>query len=126
MARSTIYRGRGGQWAFVAHRVSGFLVFFFLLLHVVDVSLVNASPAAYDQISQLYGNVGLRLFEVGLLFALLFHALNGLRIVLIDFFPWAAPRQRQLLRGVVGLTVAAGVPGGAVILWPFVEGRILS
>ena len=51
---------------------------------------------------------------------------RGLRIVLIDFFPWAAPRQRQLLRGVVGLTFAAGVPGGTVILWPFVEGRILS
>ena len=41
-------------------------MFFFLLLHIVDVSLVNASPAAYGQISQLHGNVLLRLFEVGM------------------------------------------------------------
>lgn len=101
-------------------------MFLFLLLHIVDVSLVNASAALYNEISQLYGNILLRLFEVGLLFALLFHALNGLRITLIDFFPWAVPRQRQLLGGAVGLTLAAGVPGSAVILWPFVEGRILN
>lgn len=125
-APRTIYRGGAGQWAFIAHRTSGFLVFFFLLLHVVDVSLVNVDPALYNQISQLYGNVVLRLFEASLLFALLFHALNGLRIVLIDFFPWVAPRQRQLLLGVVGLTLAAGVPGGIVILWPFVEGSLLT
>jgi len=71
------YRGRGGQWAFVGHRVSGFLVFLFLLLHIVDVSLVRW-PAVYDEVHRLYGNVLLRAFAVGLLFALLFHALNGL------------------------------------------------
>ena len=32
-----VYKGRSGQWAFVGHRISGFLVFMFLLLHIVDV-----------------------------------------------------------------------------------------
>ena len=121
----TIYRGRSGQWAFVAHRVSGLGVLLFLLLHIVDVSMVIASPRAYHEIHELYGNVFLRLFEVGLLFALLFHALNGLRIAVVDFFPWGAPHQRQLLIGVVGLTLTAGLPGAVVILWPFIEGRLL-
>lgn len=124
--RSTRYRGGSGQWAFVAHRVSGFLVFMFLLLHIVDVSLVNASPRLYDEVSALYGSIVLRVFEVGLLFALLFHALNGLRIVLIDFFEWGAARQRQLTTSVVVLTLAAGIPGGIRILWPFIDGRLLT
>ena len=81
-----VYRGKSGQWAFVAHRISGFLVFMFLLLHIVDVSMINIDPELYDELHQLYGNVLLRLFEVGLLFALLFHSLNGLRIVAVDFF----------------------------------------
>ena len=123
---STRYRGGSGQWAFVAHRVSGFLVFMFLLLHIVDVSLVNISPRLYNEVSALYGSIVLRVFEVGLLFALLFHAFNGLRIVLIDFFEWAAVRQRQLTTSVVVLTFTAGVPGGIRILWPFIEGRLLS
>ncbi|MGH9263368.1 MAG: succinate dehydrogenase, cytochrome b556 subunit [Acidimicrobiales bacterium] len=121
---STRYRGRAGQWAWVGHRVSGFLVFLFLLLHVVDVSLLRW-PETYDQVHRLYGNVLLRLFEVGLLFALLFHSFNGVRIVAVDFFPEAVRNQRRLLQAVVGLTLLAGIPGGIVILWPFIEGRIL-
>jgi succinate dehydrogenase / fumarate reductase cytochrome b subunit len=121
---STRYRGKAGQWAFLSHRITGFLVFLFLLLHIVDVSLLRW-PETYDQVHRLYGNVLLRLFEVGLLFALLFHTLNGMRIVAVDVFPEAVRNQRRLLQVVVALTVLAGVPGGVVILWPFIDGRLL-
>jgi len=124
VTRSTRYRGKSGQWAFLAHRVTGFLVFLFLLLHIVDVSLLHW-PHTYDQVHRLYGNVLLRLFEVGLLTALVFHSLNGLRIVAVDLFPEAVRNQRRLLQGVVALTVLMAVPGGLVILWPFINGRIL-
>ncbi len=123
MRASTTYRGKSGQWAFLGHRISGFLVFLFLLLHVVDVSMVRW-PSVYDEIHSLYGNVLLRLFEVGLLFALLFHTLNGLRIVAVDLFPGAVAKERRLLGAVVFLTLAAGVPGGFVILKPFIDGRL--
>ncbi len=82
-------------------------------------------PDTYDQVHRLYGNVLLRLFEVGLLFALLFHTFNGVRIVAVDMFPEAVRNQRRLLQVVVALTVLVGVPGGVVILWPFIDGRIL-
>jgi len=116
--RSTAYRGKSGQWAFVAHRVSGFLVFFFLLLHIVDVSLVRW-PKTYNEVHELYGNILLRLFEVGLLFALLFHSLNGLRIVLVDFFPEGVRSQKLLLSGVLGLTLLVGLPCAWIIVKPF-------
>lgn len=116
------YKGTPGQWAFYAHRVTGFLVFAFLLLHVVDVSLLRW-PSLYNDVHRLYGNVLLRLFEVGLLFSLLFHALNGLRIIAVDFFPGAVANERRLLGAAVALTVAAGVPAAVVIMWPFVAGR---
>jgi succinate dehydrogenase / fumarate reductase, cytochrome b subunit len=122
---STVYRGKSGQWAFLFHRISGFLVFFFLLLHIVDVSLINVSHELYDEVHELYGNVLLRLFECGLLFALLYHSLNGLRIVLVDFFPEGVKDQRPLFWGVVFLTFAAGIPGSLVIMWPFIDGQIL-
>ena len=121
----TVYRGKSGQWAFVGHRVSGFLVFMFLLLHIIDVSLANIGEETYNEVHELYGNVLLRLFECGLLFALLFHSLNGLRIVVVDFFPGAVRNERALTSGVVFLTLLAGIPGSLVILWPFIDGKIL-
>ena len=116
------YRGKSGQWAFIGHRITGFLVFLFLLLHVVDVSLVQ-DKHLYDEVHAVYGNVVLRVFEVTLLFALVFHALNGLRIILIDFFPDAIRREKAFLGVVIFLTLAAGIPGGYVILRPFLEGH---
>ena len=121
--RGTPYRGRSGQWAFLAHRISGFLVFFFLLLHVVDVGLVR-SPRLYNEVHRVYGNVLLRAFEVGLLFALLYHSLNGIRIVLVDLFPGAVANERRLLAAVVALTAVAGVPGAWVIMQPALSGRL--
>jgi succinate dehydrogenase / fumarate reductase cytochrome b subunit len=121
---STRYKGKAGQWAFLAHRITGFLVFLFLLLHIVDVSLLRW-PDTYDQVHRLYGNIVLRLFEVGLLFSLVFHSFNGLCIVAVDVFPEAVRNQRRLLQMVLALTLLAGIPGAVVILWPFIDGRIL-
>ena len=118
----TVYRGKSGQWAFVTHRVTGFLVFFFLLLHIVDVSLITR-PELYDEVHAVYGNVLLRLFEVGLLAALLFHSLNGLRIVIVDFFPEALKSERSVFAAVMFITTALTVVGGYVIMKPFFEGR---
>ena len=121
-ATTTPYRGKSGQWMFISHRVTGFLVFMFLMLHVVDVSLVQ-DKHLYDEVHAVYGNVVLRVFEVTLLFALVFHALNGLRIILIDFFPDAIRQDKFWIFVVVFLTVAVGLPGGYVILRPFIEGH---
>ena len=119
---STVYRGKSGQWAFVLHRITGFLVFFFLLLHIVDVSLITR-PKLYDEVHAVYGNVLLRLFEVGLLAALLFHSLNGLRIVLVDFFPETLKSERSVFAAVMFITTALTVVGGYIIMKPFFEGR---
>ena len=121
--RSTVYKGRSGQWAFVLHRITGFLVFMFLLLHVVDVSLINYRGGhLYNDVHALYGNILLRLFEVGLLFGLLYHALNGLRIVMVDFFPGAVKNQRNLFSIVLGLSVLGTIIGGVIIVKPYFTG----
>jgi succinate dehydrogenase / fumarate reductase, cytochrome b subunit len=119
---STVYRGKSGQWAFVLHRITGFLVFFFLLLHVVDVSLINIDPELYNEVHELYGNVMLRLFEVGLLGALVYHALNGVRIVMIDFFPGSIRNEKAMFTVVSFLTIVLTAVGGFIIMKPFLEG----
>lgn len=96
----SLYRGREGMWSWVAHRVTGFAIFMFLLVHVLDTALVRVSPEAYNDVMATYKNPVMGLGEAGLVAAILFHAFNGIRIVLVDFWSEGPRLQRQMLWGV--------------------------
>ncbi len=87
IAESLVYRGREGQWAYLIHRVAGLGVLMFLGLHIFDIFLVGFGPDVFNNTLFLYKGPVARLLEVLLAFGLLFHALNGLRIIAQDFFP---------------------------------------
>ncbi|MEH0110379.1 succinate dehydrogenase, cytochrome b556 subunit [Tersicoccus sp. MR15.9] len=97
----TLYRGREGMWSWVGHRITGVVIFFFLLVHVLDTSLVRVSPDAYNAVIAQYKNPLMALGEAGLVGAIVFHALNGLRIILVDFWKQGTKYQRQMLWAVV-------------------------
>ena len=99
----TLYRGREGMWSWVLHRITGVAIFFFLLVHVLDTALVRVSPEAYNAVIGTYKNPIMALGEVVLVGAVAYHAYNGLRIVLVDFWSWATRHQRRLWWGVIGL-----------------------
>ena len=107
----TLYRGREGMWSWVAHRITGISVFFFLYVHVMDTALVRVSPEAYDLVIATYKTPIVALLEVGLVGAVLYHALNGLRIIAVDFCAQGPRYQRQMLWGIVGLWLLVMVPG---------------
>ena len=86
-ANGTLYRGREGMWSWVAHRISGVLLFLFLFAHVLDTALVRVSPDAYNAVMERLQEPVVGLGEAGLVAAVIFHALNGLRIIAVDF--WA-------------------------------------
>ena len=92
----TLYRGREGMWSWVAHRISGVLIFFFLLVHVLDTALIRVSPEAYNAVMATYKNPIMGLGETVLVGAVVLHALNGLRVIMVDVWPWATRNQRPL------------------------------
>jgi succinate dehydrogenase / fumarate reductase cytochrome b subunit len=106
----TLYRGREGMWSWVAHRITGVLVFFFLFVHVLDTALVRVGPDAYNTVISSYKNPVMNLMEVGLVGAVLYHALNGLRVIAIDFTERGARVQRQMLWAVVAVWILVMVP----------------
>ena len=107
----TLYRGREGMWAWVAHRVTGVLIFFFLFAHVLDTALVRVSPDAYDRIIDTYKTPVVNLMEVGLVGAVLYHALNGMRVMAIDFWEKGPRYQKQMTYAVVAVVAVVMVPG---------------
>lgn len=90
------YRGGPGMVAWALHRVAGLGVILFLLLHVVDIFLMGAGPDIFNSLLFLYKHPLFRAMELLLLFGLLYHALNGLRIILMDFIPSTARFTIQL------------------------------
>lgn len=106
------------RWAFYAHRFTGFSIFAFLCLHMIDVSLFVLSRELYDEVHEVYGTPVMRLFESALLFAILFHTLNGLRLLAIDLGNLGIRASQAMLFGVLTLTATGGLAGGAIIMAP--------
>ena len=106
----TLYRGREGMWTWVAHRVTGVLIFFFLFAHVLDTALVRVSPDSYNRIMDTYKTPLVNMMEVGLFGAVLFHALNGLRVTAIDFWSKGTRYQKQMTWAVLAVFVAIMIP----------------
>ena len=112
-----LYRGsREGQWSWVLHRVTGVVVILFLFAHVLDTAVVGWGPAAYDRVVSIYKNPVVQFLEWILVAAVLFHAFNGVRIMIVDFWPRAARRYRELSYGTIGVFVAVMIWVSIVML----------
>ncbi len=101
--RGTLYRGHEGMWSWVLHRITGVGMYFFLLVHVLDTATVRIDPELYNVVMEAYKTPIMGLGEAGLVAAIVFHAFNGLRIILVDMTRWAVRHQRALFYGVLVL-----------------------
>lgn len=118
------YRGREGMWSWLLHRVAGISILVFLLVHVVDTALVLYGPKLYNEIMAIYRMPLFRIGEVLLAAAILFHALNGLRIIAIDFWPNGTRVHRQLFYAVAAVFLLLMIPVTYLMLSPvFGAGR---
>ena len=97
------YRGGPGHWSWVMHRLTGVGVFLFLLIHIVDISIIGWGPVWFNKLLFLYRNPVFRVSEVGLVAAVLFHAINGVRICIMDFWPQTMGYHRKF-NYAVGIT----------------------
>jgi len=93
------------MWMWVVHRATGVAIFFFLVVHVLDTALVRVSPEAYNAVISSYKTPIYGIVEAGLVAAIVLHAFNGIRVILVDTWPWALKHQRVLVWVVWGLFV---------------------
>ena len=91
-----IYRGREGMISCALHRLTGLGVLLFLIIHIADIYVIGYGPEEFDSLLFIYHSLPFRIMEIALVAALYYHALNGIRIILIDFWDGAALIQRKL------------------------------
>ncbi len=99
------YRGREGHWAWMMHRVSGLGVILFLALHIFDIFLIGFGPDIFSRFLFIYHSPPFRVLIVFLIYGVLYHALNGVRIILIDFWPSTTRYERQMFWAVMAIVL---------------------
>jgi succinate dehydrogenase / fumarate reductase, cytochrome b subunit len=119
--KGTLYHGGISMWSWVAHRITGVAVLFFLYVHVLDTALVRVSPDAYNTVIASYKTPLVNLMEVGLVGAVLFHALNGLRVMAVDFWSRGPRMQKKMLWLIVAVWLIVMLPGAFFMLKHTVE-----
>ena len=113
-----MYKGKAGMWAWLFHRVSGLGILVFLLLHIVDISVLGFGPATYNASVTLFDGIIVRLLSLSLIAAILFHAFNGLRVILIDFWRKGVRYQRAMFVVVLVLCVLLFIPAAYYVMGP--------
>lgn len=113
------YRVSWSQLAWFGHRLSGLGVLLYLFMHIVETSTVLLGPEVYNAAVGIFKNLPARIGEVVLMAAVVYHALNGIRVIAMDFWPGLTIYYRPLTYGVIAATVVAMIPLGLLMLRPF-------
>lgn len=111
-----IYRGREGMISWALHRITGLGVLLFLFIHIADIYIVRYGAEAFNDVLFIYHNPIFRIMEIGLVAAVYFHALNGIRVILIDFWDRGAELQRELARATYILFLVAFIPTALLMI----------
>ncbi len=112
------YRGREGHLSFILHRLTGLGILLFLIIHIVDTSFVYFAPDLYEHAVKLYRSNLFMLGEIGLVFSVIFHGVNGLRIGYLDLRKpegWNIEGQRKSVRTTLTITIILWLPAAAVM-----------
>jgi succinate dehydrogenase / fumarate reductase cytochrome b subunit len=114
------YRWHAGSVAWVLHRVTGLALLGYLFVHIWALRSLVKGHQAFQAEMELFTTPVFKVAEWLLFAVVLFHALNGIRIVVVDFSQQGAWRQRALLRWVYVVGVLAVLGMGVLIFFdPF-------
>jgi succinate dehydrogenase / fumarate reductase cytochrome b subunit len=91
LAAGLRYRGQGPMLTFILHRIGGLGMAIFVAVHILA-SFVGGEVGTF--LNSIYQHW---LFQIFIFFCALFHAINGLRITIIDLFPKLLVHQREAI-----------------------------
>jgi succinate dehydrogenase / fumarate reductase cytochrome b subunit len=115
------YRGRGGHWSWVAHRISGLAILLFLTIHVWDTANAHFAPNVYQWSVDVFKWPPVAIGEIPLMAAVLYHAFNGIRISILDYKPELWKHQTKSTQITWGLFLIIFIPIGIYMAYEMVH-----
>jgi succinate dehydrogenase cytochrome b556 subunit len=107
------------MWAWLFQRITAVLLIVCLAIHLILTHILNIGDLSYDTVGQRLTHGSATALDIILLASAIYHALNGLRMVLMDY--WFTSRKRAVALNaglwVIGL---AFLGYGIWALWPWI------
>ncbi len=85
------YQGKGPMLTYILHRIGGLGIVIFVTVHMLSSWLGGDVGSFLNKIYEHW------LFQIFIFFCALFHAINGLRIVILDLWPKLIEHQREAI-----------------------------
>ena len=92
------YKLHPGYVAWILHRVTGVLLGLYLFLHIWVIHHLSQGEQAFNEVMAVVQSPLFHLLDIGLLGTVVYHGLNGLRVVFIDYGNLA---KREIMRKAV-------------------------
>ena len=120
MRTETLDRSRGGMWPWLGQRVTAVVIIVTIMVHLVLTHFVSIGELSYDNIGERLASGAVLVNDVLLLVAVVYHALNGVRMVALDWglSGTGARRGFDLFLWVVGIVA---IVYGIWALWVWVS-----
>ena len=113
-------KARGGMWLWLLQRISAAVLLFGLMVHLVATHIMNIGQLSYDNIAHRLTSVFFIVVDILLLASCLFHGLNGVRMVLLDYWFEEESSRRTLSWVLFGIGIAV-MGYGTWALWPWIS-----
>ena len=120
MSSKVLERSRGGMWPWLGQRVTAVLVIVTIMVHLVLTHYIAIGELSFDNIGQRLAGGAVLVNDIVLLVAVVYHALNGLRMVVLD---WGLSNVagRRVFDVVLWLAGIATIVYGIWALWALVS-----
>jgi succinate dehydrogenase hydrophobic anchor subunit len=120
MRTEVLERERGGLWPWLGQRVTAVLVLVTITVHLVLTHYIAIGELSFDNIADRLAGGAVLINDIVLLVAAVYHGLNGLRMVVLDW-GLSTVAGRRVFDGVLWLAGIATVVYGIWALWAWVS-----
>ncbi len=112
------YSGREGHYSFLLHRLTGLGTLLFLIIHILDTSTVYFFPELYTEAIGIYQSTPFMIGEIGLVFSVIYHGVNGFRIIYADMVKpsaWSIRSERLAAKLTLVISLVLWLPAAGIM-----------
>ena len=110
-----------GFLSFVLRRFTGVVLVLYLLLHIWVIGSSLSGPEVFDERLNFVQTDLFKLAEIALLAAVVYHAFDGIRLLLVNWFQ-VTDKRKNLFYSVLVVSALIVIAGGVPILLFMLEG----
>ena len=110
-----------GFISFILRRLTGVALVLYLVSHMWVIGSVNSGPSVFDARLNAVQSTGFKIAEIALLAAVVYHAFDGIRLLIVHYFDVTEYR-RSMFYAIFAVSALLVIAGGIPIILFALEG----